>query len=124
MIKIYNPRTINEIKEIKDNAKLAPEELVEKMKEVNSNLNEVTGTVESSKFETMGAIAELFETNQKDKIEIMGAIAELFEAVSGGTEETPHDDGTSENQDLKPIEEPEDTTEEITEPVEADGGKR
>lgn len=80
MIEFFNRKSIKDIKEEKDNRKLAPDEVVKMIKDVDTNLDQVTESMEATNMETVGAMAELFETSQEDKIEIMGAIAGLFEA--------------------------------------------
>jgi len=86
MIEFFNRKSIKDIKEEKDNRKLAPDEVVKMIKDVDTNLDQVTESMETTNMETVGAIAELFEASQNDKIELMGAIAELFETATGKEE--------------------------------------
>ena len=103
MIEFFNKKSIKDIKEEKDNRKLSPDEVVDMIKDLDTNLDQVTESMEVTNMETMGAIAELFETSQNDKTELMGAIAEIFEMVAGGADEPLPDEGDKENPTDEPV---------------------
>lgn len=99
MIEFFNKKSIKDIKEEKDNRKLAPDEVLDMIKDLDTNLDQVTESMEAT------------------NMEIMGAIAEIFEMVAGGADEPLPDEGDKEDPTDEPVE---DTTEN---PVVKEGGE-